>query len=150
MQQIELRWRNPRKTGEPRAMTNGSVLLLVALLGSLALAACAAKPNPDQPVSSDDTIQGQGAAGTGTEIIGVVSDENGTPLAEAGVAVTKGTSPVPEMLVLTDQDGKYAWGVPAGTYTLTVHKDGYEDLSKEVQVKQGEQAKLDFQLKKLP
>ena len=124
-------------------------MALTGLLGAVLLAGCAGAGANDNPVSSD-TNQPPPAAGNKPAIAGVVSDESGMPLAEAAVMVEKGTSAVPEIAALTGEDGKYTWHVPAGTYTLKAHKDGYEDLSQEVTVKEGEQALLDFRLKKLP
>ncbi len=112
----------------------------------LILSACAGN---DQPVSNDD-VQAPAVQGQITQVIGTVTDMDGNPLAEAGIAVDKGTAPFPEMLMLSGEDGKYVWSLPAGTFTLTARKDGYKDLSQEVVVKEGETAQLDFKLEKAP
>lgn len=125
------------------------ILILIGVAGLLILAACSNGSAADQPVSSDQSQQ-PGPTGTGTEVVGVVTDESGKPLPEVGIAITKGTSATPEILVLTDENGKYTWKVPAGSYTLMAHLDDYQSESKDVQVSPGAQAKLDFQLKKLP
>jgi hypothetical protein len=112
----------------------------------LILTACAGS---DQPVSSDD-IQTPAVQGKTTQVVGTVTDADGNPLAEVGIAVDKGTAPFPEMLMLSGDDGKYVWSLPAGTFTLTARKDGYKELSQEVVVKEGNTSQLDFKLEKLP
>jgi hypothetical protein len=82
------------------------------------------------------------------EVIGTVYDETGKPLVEAGVAVTKGTAPFPEILMVTDQQGRYRWGLPAGKFTLAVTQDHYKQLAQEVEVKKGQTVQLDFKLQK--
>lgn len=79
-------------------------------------------------------------------VIGVVTDETGRVLQEATIAVTAGTAPVPEMAMVTNEKGEYIWVLPAGTFTLTVHKDGYQPQSKEVNVTEGEATSLNFTL----
>lgn len=102
--------------------------------------------DPDsQPVTNEgvDNVQGEQS---GTRVIGVVTDETGRVLQEATIAVTAGTAPVPEMAMVTNEKGEYIWGLPAGTFTLTVHKDGYQPQSKEVNVTEGEATSLNFTL----
>jgi len=112
----------------------------------LFLAGCAGS---DQSVSNDD-VQTPAAQGAITQVIGTVTDMDGNPLAEVGIGVTEGTAPTPEILMLSGEDGKYTWPLPAGTFTLTARKDGYKELSQEVVVKEGETTQLDFKLEKLP
>jgi hypothetical protein len=120
------------------AISMGAILLL--------LAGCAGS---DEPVSNDD-VQTPAAQGAITQVIGTVTDMDGNPLAEVGIAVTEGTVSTPEILMLSGEDGKYTWSLPAGTFTLTARKDGYKELSQEVVVKEGETTRLDFKLEKLP
>lgn len=123
-------------------------LCLAVNLGAmvLLLAGCGGS---DRPVSNDDA-QVPTVQGALTQVAGIVTDMDGNPLADVGIAVTKGTAPYPEILVLSEEDGKYTWSLPAGTFTLTARKDGYKELSLEVTVKEGETARLDFKLEKLP
>jgi len=123
-------------------------LYLIVGMGAifLLLTACAGS---DEPVSNED-IQTPAAQGAITQVIGTVTDMDGNPLAEVGIAVTEGTAPTPEILKLSGEDGKYTWPLPAGTFTLTARKDGYKELSQEVVVKEGETTRLDFKLEKLP
>lgn len=105
-----------------------------------------------------DSGQEPPATGTGStsvplsvsQVIGKVTAATGSPIAEAGVAVTKSSTGVPEILVLTDEEGGYVWELPPGEFTLTVYKDGYVEQSKDVILKEGETVELDFQLEKQP
>src|SRR5262245_47901330 len=102
----------------------GAILLLLVGCGG------------DQPVSNHD-VQTPDSAGAITQAIGTVTDADGNPLAEVGIAVTEGTVAVPEILKLSGEDGKYTWSLPAGTFTLQASKDGYKPLSGTVVVKKG-------------
>ncbi|MEB2334561.1 MAG: carboxypeptidase regulatory-like domain-containing protein [Anaerolineaceae bacterium] len=126
----------------------GSRLSLIVGLGVvyLLLAGCAGE---DVPVSNDDVVT-PATQSERTQVSGIVTDLDGNPLAEAGIAVTKSVVGVPEILVLSGEDGKYTWHLPAGTFTLSAMKEGYKELSLEVVVKEGETTKLDFKLEKLP
>lgn len=125
--------------------------LVIGMAGVLMLTACS---GPDQPVSSSDTSNDAGnsasAAGSPSGVQGVVTDESGAPMEGVGIAVTAGPGPIPEILRLTDANGEYMWPLKKGQYTLAAYMDGYEPLSQEVTVKQGEIAQLDFQLTKSP
>ena len=79
---------------------------------------------------------------------GKVSDKQGNPVTEAGVFVSKGTVAIPEKIILTNQNGEYSWHLPAGTFTMKVHKDGFADKEAEVKVEEGKAISLDFQLEK--
>ncbi|MBE7536347.1 MAG: carboxypeptidase regulatory-like domain-containing protein [Anaerolineales bacterium] len=126
----------------------GSRLSLIVGLGVLylLLAGCAGE---DVPVSNDDVVT-PAAQSERTQVSGIVTDLDGNPLAEAGIAVTKSVVGVPEILILSGEDGRYTWHLPAGTFTLSAMKEGYKELSLEVVVKEGETTKLDFKLEKLP
>ncbi|HWR97774.1 MAG TPA: carboxypeptidase regulatory-like domain-containing protein [Candidatus Methanoperedens sp.] len=126
-----------------------SILGIAVLAAGLLFAACASASDGDRPVSSE----GDGwapARGAFAGIRGIVSDSEGLPLAEAGVAVTAGTAPVPEMLMLTAEDGSYSWPLPAGTFSLTVTLDGYRTQTLEATVPEEETVELDFQLEREP
>ena len=116
----------------------GAILLL--------LTGCAGE---DAPVSNDDVVM-PAVQEPVTQVVGTVTDMDGNPVAEVGIAVTKGTAATPEILMLSGEDGKYTWSLPAGTFTLTARNDGYKELSQEVVVKEGETTQLDFKLEKLP
>jgi hypothetical protein len=51
-------------------------------------------------------------------LLGRVIGAKGEPVAEAMVAVVEATAPVPEIALVTDEDGRFALGVRPGTYRL--------------------------------
>lgn len=59
-------------------------------------------------------------------ISGIVTDDNGQPVAAARVAFTSGPVPVPDIALMTDRSGAFtiSAGV-AGTYEVTVVADGF-------------------------
>ena len=132
----------------------GWLIVSVALLVSLLAAGCPAviqqnKPGTDpqsQPVTSETDMASGATSSNDGVVIGTVTDPSGRPLAEATVSVPKGTAPVPEMTAITSSDGVYQWSLPAGTFTLEVHKDGYTTAATEVIVAAGETSTQDFVL----
>ena len=81
---------------------------------------------------------------TGT-ILGAVSDADQVPISGAAVSmVLEGI----ETTAYTDEAGSYAFAaVPAGTYSLTASKDGFEPLTvEEVVVVEGNKTAQDFVL----
>lgn len=99
-----------------------------------------------QPVSSDDDAAGGAAPGGGGVVSGRVTDPSGQPLVEATVSVSKGTAPVPEITAITSAEGMYQWDLPAGTFTLEAHKDGFQMAAVEVTVIAGETITQDIVL----
>lgn len=92
-------------------------VLLAAVAAVLVLAACA-----ETPVSSNDPTPGGGAPTRGT-VAGMVRTATGAAVSGATVlpkSVDDPANPVPEMLVVTDASGRYAWSLPPGRYELTV------------------------------
>ncbi len=100
-----------------------------------------------QPVTSDDGNSGS-TTSDGAVVTGLVTDASGNPLGEATVTVPRGSVAVPEMAVITSSDGSYQWDLPAGTFTLEVHKDGYATASAEVNIAASELITQDFMLQK--
>ena len=67
---------------------------------------------------------------TAYTLSGTVSDENGDPVADAAVTVSGDYSGE----TTTDGQGVYSLELPAGSYTLTVSKEGYDDATATVEV----------------
>jgi hypothetical protein len=83
---------------------------------------------------------------TSGNIAGTITDAStGDPIESANVTV-------PGYFDITDQNGRYnITNVPAGTYTITVSKDGYENFSNEnVIVTAGQTRTLDIELAATP
>lgn len=50
---------------------------------------------------------------------------------------------------ITDKDGQYAFSdLSAGNYTLKVKKQGFKNAKKKIEIAEGENEVVDFQLKK--
>lgn len=95
-------------------------LTLLALMVAAALSGC----------SSPSAPEALGGAPAGVDVRGQVVDEEARAVAEALVSF-------PELVrsTRTDGDGKFLVdGVPPGNYTLTVARDGYENLTRTVTV----------------
>jgi TonB-dependent receptor len=78
-----------------------------------------------------------------TMVTGMVMDANGnTPLPYASVSAKGTTAGTP-----TNLNGEYRLPVKAGSYTLVASFMGYENLEKEVTIKEGQTLHLDFVLR---
>lgn len=114
------------------------VIVATLLTGCVVPPAQPAAEAPSTPVTSDTDLTGGTATNLGGAVIGRVIDPAGNPVDEATVSVSKGTAAVPEITAITVLDGSYRWDLPAGTFTLEVHKDGFAPASFEVTVADGE------------
>ncbi|WP_328872152.1 carboxypeptidase-like regulatory domain-containing protein [Streptomyces sp. NBC_00287] len=124
-----------------RAVLTGAVLLSLAACGS----------------SSDDGPGGTGGNGT---VSGEVQAPDGKTV--PGCTVTpeqvEGDSGVPEMNVVTTENGTYTWPLPPGTYNFTVvcdterdpsvpsAYDGLKGSASDVEVTSGETRTLNIRL----
>jgi hypothetical protein len=71
-------------------------------------------------------------------ITGVVTDEQGRPLAEATVALGDAPVPVPDIAALTGPDGAFALAAPVpGSYTVVAAAPGHGAGRVGVQVQAG-------------
>jgi hypothetical protein len=122
----------------------GLATLVVGLLVAISAGA------GDEPVSDERATPPPVRTFAGVR--GVVTDTAGNPLPEVGIAVTAGTSPVPDMLRLTAPDGSYSWPLPPGTYSLTASPTlgGYRPRTLDVTVPEAGTAELAFTLEPAP
>lgn len=109
---------------------------LVALILIAMPSACAMR-NEDAPVSDDHA----GApAGMRQGATGMVVDAAGKPVAGAMIAVRSldmPARPVPEIAVLSGEDGRYAWPLPAGRYQFAALVGGRTGPAVAVRVPDG-------------
>jgi hypothetical protein len=122
-----------------------TLLTIISLTISF-LSGCAGKagsepPDPgdpnQEPVSNDGPPITLSTGSDRVKVLGQVTDKNGAPLVEVSVVVTKGTVSIPEMAIVTDENGEYIWYLPPGTFTLTATKEGYIQQSVEVKIEAG-------------
>lgn len=82
---------------------------------------------PDAPVSNMPG-QGGGASGSGQGVTGRVLDAAGHAVVGAIVVPQSSDTPphpIPEIAVMTNNEGRYQWSLPPGQYTFTVHHESY-------------------------
>lgn len=82
-------------------------------------------------------------------ISGVVRTARGQPVADARVYVTRSPVPLPDIAALTDEQGTFAFAVPAaGEYTVACSVEGQATLEATVSVpkNKGRRAAVEFQL----
>jgi carboxypeptidase family protein len=58
------------------------------------------------------------------EWTGRVVDIDGTPVPLASVVIVAGSVPMPELALLTDEDGRFRLRLPRGRFTLRAHAPG--------------------------
>lgn len=118
---------------------------ILALAGVLAavLGACAAQ---DVPASSDDPDSPPPAAARGV-VEGTVTGPDGRPVAGAVVTPRSLDTPsraIPEIAVLTNDQGMYRWTLLPGSYELTVNAEGIVFPARRADVGAGETVTVDF------
>jgi hypothetical protein len=123
----------------------GILLLILAPLLALLVMACA---DPDRPVTSggDATAAGRGIS-EGVE--GRVTASGQKPL--AGVAVQprsldEPAAAIPEMAVVSEDDGQYRWTLRPGEYELSFLLEGYQPATRRVTVRPRQATRLDVEL----
>ena len=128
---------------------------LVFLVLPFVLLMAAACHDPRQTaVSSDAQSAGtpQDTAGRGEGVAGLVTAA-GQPaegLMVQAASLDEPSQPIPEIAVLTGEDGRYAWPLPPGRYRLSVSLDGFQPASGSVTVEAGRRATLNLALERRP
>ncbi|MFD0200747.1 MULTISPECIES: carboxypeptidase-like regulatory domain-containing protein [Saccharothrix] len=115
---------------------------LALLIGVLALAACGG----ETPSSDADTPPPTTAQAT---VTGVVTDSAGLPVSDALVqprSLDTPPHPVPELAVLSDQQGRYTWHLTPGRYEFTATKDNRTGPPVEAAAEAGRTDELDLRL----
>ena len=78
---------------------------------------------------------------------GRVTDTMGRPVVDALITPTSLDTPsqaIPDIAIVTDQEGHYAWRLLPGNYMIAVFANGYVRAAQPVTVKAHETAILDF------
>lgn len=94
-------------------------------------------PTSDSGVSDSD--RGARSDTVHEGVTGVVLDASGVPVADVLVQPSSldGSSPIPEMAVMTGPDGHFTWKLQPGRYRLDVIVDGRAIASAGVTVRRG-------------
>lgn len=83
-------------------------------------------------------------------VAGVVSDSAGRPVVGVVVhaeAISRPRPAIPEIAIVTDENGRYKWPLPPAEYQITIAAEGFEKATKRATVSVGRQTILHFQLK---
>ena len=106
--------------------------------------------HPSSPARSASADDGRPAGLTIKEgVSGQITDNDGKAVAEATVlaaSVDVNGPAIPEIAIVSDASGRYQWPLRPGRYELTVIAEGYQRVSRRVDVGAGEVATLDFLL----
>jgi hypothetical protein len=83
------------------------------------------------------------------QIFGVVRDNDGQPVADAQIYFTDSPVPLPDIAMLTDENGAFNLSVPStGEYGIGFNAPGFAIKTKRVTIKSGQETHLNIQLKK--
>jgi hypothetical protein len=102
------------------------------------------RPVTNTPAAEPTTPKIEGIAGK-------ITDSDGRPVAGASVqpeSLDEPSTPIPEIAIVSESDGRYAWRLAPGTYEISVSAEGYRGIAKKATVKAGQQVTLDFKLKR--
>lgn len=125
----------------------------IAVLGGLCVAAivfangAAASASPHN--AEQAAVADKGAATFKQGFSGTVRDEAGKPVAGALVvprSLERVGPPIPELAILTDGSGRYAWPLRPGSYELVVTAEGHHVAQRRGSVTQGTLTTLDVVL----
>lgn len=105
-------------------------------------------PLLDAPISNRDDGGGERAA-IGQGVQGRITSSSGHAVSGALIRAKSTDSKarsIPDIAILSDKDGKYAWPLQPGKYDLSVAVEGREPLTKTVEVLSDQITELDFVL----
>jgi len=118
--------------------------VVTVMLATFSICHCA---NLDMPISDDRQLGPRRSIMEGVQ--GRVTDTMGHPVVGALITPTSLDTPsqaIPDIAIVTDQEGHYAWRLLPGNYMIAVFANGYVRAAQPVTVKAHETAQLDFVL----
>jgi hypothetical protein len=88
-------------------------------------------------------------AASGVYVIsGVVRTARGQPVADARVYLTRSPTPLPDIAALTDEQGAFAFAVPApGEYVVECAAEGQANVSATITVPSGKARRVTVELR---
>jgi hypothetical protein len=138
-------------SGKPERWRAGAGPARLALLFLLAvLITTVACRNPDQPVASAAQKDSGASDGAREGIEGTVTSADGTPLAGVFVQAESLDEPaqrIPELAIVTGEDGRYLWPLSPGRYRISVSAEGHPPAADTATVEPGRRTTLSFTLR---
>ena len=112
-------------------------LIYVVALISMGVGISCHGRDPNRPVSSSDPSE-KTRAGIAQGVVGRITASNGHPISGAFIqpmSLNNDGPPIPEIAILTDDDGWYQWPLLPGTYEISVSAEGYQSATKQVTIR---------------
>lgn len=117
-----------------------AMLLLAAAVGSYA--------NQDTPVTDRGGHLGRGDK---EGVSGRITDRQGHPVAGVFVhprSLDEPAPAIPEIAIVSDDNGHYTWRLPPGKYELSASAIGYHGMVKPITIMAGQMTAADFILER--
>ena len=74
-------------------------------------------------------------------------DQQGQPIPEVSIeaqSLDTPTRPIPEVMIVTDEQGHYRWRLFSGHYMISAIAEGYRKERQSIEVRKGKASTLDF------
>jgi len=121
--------------------------LLLLVFAPLLAASCS---DPNRPVTNGgDATATTASRGISAGVEGRVTAPGQKPLAGVSVqprSLDEPATAIPEMAVVSEDDGQYQWTLDPGEYEITFSVEGYQPATRRVTVRSGEATRLDVEL----
>ncbi len=127
-------------------ISNNEWTTFISAILLLATSVCS-YANQDIPV----TDRGHLGQGDKEGVSGRITDRQGHPVAGVFVhprSLDKPAPAIPEIAIVSDANGHYAWRLPPGKYELSASAIGYHGMVKIITIKAGQMTTEDFILER--
>lgn len=127
-------------------ISNSDWTTFISVMLLLATSVCS-YANQDTPV----TDRGQLGQGDKEGVSGRITDRQGHPVAGVFVhprSLDEPAPAIPEIAIVSDNNGHYAWRLPPGKYELSASMIGYHSMVKPITIKAGQMTTADFILER--
>lgn len=126
------------------------IVTAVVIAAAIALAIACDRPPAVEREEQPATVDHEATRVPGA-LHGIVRATDASPVANVMVVATSTDEPpvaVPELAVVTDNDGKYEWPLKPGKYRLSVTDGTHGNGAVDVTLQAGEQADVDIVVQK--
>ena len=108
--------------------------------------------DPNKSVNSNDPGE-QSGRGITQGVSGQITVPGGRPVSGALIqpkSLDERGPPIPEIAILTDENGWYKWPLAPGMYEITASAEGYRPTTKQIIVRVGKVVIADLTLERTP